>query len=57
MERIVDAVALHLRELAEEVRRSEHPSAVRTDLTGPSGSVPEPLRQEVAAERTITTPH
>ncbi|MFC9277959.1 FUSC family protein [Streptomyces collinus] len=50
-------VTLQLRELAEGVRRAEHLTAVRTDLTGPSGSVLEPLRQEVAAARAITTRH
>jgi len=30
---------------------------VRTDLTGPAGSVLEPLRQEVAAARAIASPH
>jgi hypothetical protein len=30
--------------------------AVRTDLTGPAGSVLEPLRQEVAAARAVTQP-
>ncbi|MFF7970627.1 FUSC family protein [Streptomyces sp. NPDC007905] len=50
-------VALQLRELSESVRRAETLTAVRTHLTGPSGSVLEPLRQEVAAARTITTPH
>lgn len=53
----IGQVALQLRELAEGVRRSEHLTAVRTDLTGPSGSVLEPLRQEVAAARAVTTPH
>ncbi|MYW14812.1 FUSC family protein [Streptomyces sp. SID161] len=50
-------VALQLRELSEGVRRSETLIAVRTDLTGPGGSVLEPLRQEVAAARAITSPH
>ncbi|MEU5539851.1 FUSC family protein [Streptomyces sp. NPDC020362] len=53
----IDQVAGQLRELSEGVRRSETLTAVRTHLTGPSGSVLEPLRQEVAAARAITTPH
>ncbi|MFD9098630.1 FUSC family protein [Streptomyces collinus] len=53
----IGQVTLQLRELAEGVRRAEHLTAVRTDLTGPSGSVLEPLRQEVAAARAITTLH
>ncbi|MFI9245508.1 FUSC family protein [Streptomyces sp. NPDC053086] len=50
-------VTLQLRELSEGVRRAETLIAVRTDLTGPAGSVLEPLRQEVAAARAITSPH
>ncbi|MFD4568042.1 FUSC family protein [Streptomyces sp. NPDC058467] len=50
-------VALQLRELAEGLRETEVLVAVRTDLTGPSGSVLEPLRQEVAAARAIASPH
>ncbi|WP_369170756.1 FUSC family protein [Streptomyces sp. R28] len=50
-------VALQLRELAEGVRQAETLYEVRTDLTGPAGSVLEPLRQEVAAARAITSPH
>ncbi|AKN70299.1 membrane protein [Streptomyces sp. PBH53] len=50
-------VALQLRELSEGVRSAETLTAVRTDLTGPAGSVLEPLRQEVAAARAITSPH
>ncbi|MFF7751997.1 FUSC family protein [Streptomyces sp. NPDC007971] len=53
----IDQVAGQLRELSEGVRRSETLTAVRTRLTGPSDSVLEPLRQEVAAARAITTPH
>ncbi|KOV91932.1 FUSC family protein [Streptomyces sp. NRRL B-3648] len=50
-------VTLQLRELSEGVRNAETPTAVRTDLTGPAGSVLEPLRQEVAAARALTSPH
>ncbi|MDH6214953.1 FUSC family protein [Streptomyces pseudovenezuelae] len=50
-------VALQLGELAEGVRESEVLVEVRTDLTGPAGSVLEPLRQEVAAARAIASPH
>ncbi|WP_018547743.1 FUSC family protein [Streptomyces sp. LaPpAH-108] len=53
----VQHVARQLRELAESVRRTDTLTAVRTDLTGPSDSVLEPLRQEVAAARAIATPH
>ncbi|MER7931902.1 MULTISPECIES: FUSC family protein [unclassified Streptomyces] len=53
----VDGIALHLRELAESVREADTPVPVGTDLTGPPGSVLEPLRQEVAAARAITAPH
>ncbi|MFE9499096.1 FUSC family protein [Streptomyces collinus] len=53
----IGQVTLQLRELAEGVRRAEHLTAVRTDPTGPSGSVLEPLRQEVATARAITTRH
>jgi uncharacterized membrane protein YccC len=53
----VDQVALQLRELAEGVREAEVLVEVRTDLTGPAGSVLEPLRQEVAAARAIASPH
>ncbi|MEV4335605.1 FUSC family protein [Streptomyces sp. NPDC049590] len=49
-------VTLQLRELAEGVRRARTLTAVRTDLTGPADSVLEPLRQEVAAARSITSP-
>ncbi|MEU6588598.1 FUSC family protein [Streptomyces sp. NPDC046881] len=50
-------VTLQLRELSEGVRNAETLTAVRTDLTGPAGSVLEPLRQEVAAARALTSPH
>ncbi|WP_369234506.1 FUSC family protein [Streptomyces sp. R21] len=53
----VSQVALQLRELSEGLRETDVLFAVRTDLTGPSGSVLEPLRQEVAAARTIASPH
>ncbi|MGW2644218.1 FUSC family protein [Streptomyces sp. NPDC001393] len=50
-------VVLQLRELSEGVRDAETLTPVRTDLTGPAGSVLEPLRQEVAAARAIASPH
>ncbi|MFF9085849.1 FUSC family protein [Streptomyces sp. NPDC014991] len=50
-------VTLQLRELSEAVRGAETLTAVRTDLTGPAGSVLEPLRQELAAARSIASPH
>ncbi|MQY35925.1 hypothetical protein SRB17_39210 [Streptomyces sp. RB17] len=50
-------VVLQLRELSEGVRNAETLTPVRTDLTGPAGSVLEPLRQEVAAARAIASPH
>ncbi|MGW3107405.1 FUSC family protein [Streptomyces sp. NPDC001100] len=53
----VTQVALQLRELSQGVRESEVLVEVRTDLTGPAGSVLEPLRQEVAAARAIASPH
>ncbi|UUU32515.1 FUSC family protein [Streptomyces sp. CA-210063] len=53
----VDQVALQLRELAEGLRKTHVLYEVRSDLSGPPGSVLEPLRQEVAAARTITSPH
>ncbi|MEE1837245.1 FUSC family protein [Streptomyces sp. SP17KL33] len=53
----VDHVTLQLRELADGLRKTETLYEVRTDLSGPPGSVLEPLRQEVAAARTITSPH
>ncbi|MFI1832338.1 FUSC family protein [Streptomyces olivaceoviridis] len=52
----ITQVTLQLRELAEGVRNAETLIAVRTDLTGPAGSVLEPLRQEVAAARSIASP-
>ncbi|MDT0480103.1 FUSC family protein [Streptomyces doebereineriae] len=52
----VQQVALQLRELAEGLREAEVLYAVRTDLTGPAGSVLEPLRQEVAAARAVAQP-
>jgi uncharacterized membrane protein YccC len=53
----VGQVALQLRELSEGVREAEVLIPVRTDLTGPAGSVLEPLRQEVATARAIASPH
>ncbi|MFJ7151030.1 FUSC family protein [Streptomyces sp. NPDC100445] len=50
-------VTRQLRELSEGVRRAETLTPVRTDLTGPAGSVLEPLRQELAAARSIASPH
>ncbi|MFG2606651.1 FUSC family protein [Streptomyces sp. NPDC048514] len=50
-------LGLQLHELSEGVRSAETLIAVRTDLTGPAGSVLEPLRQEVAAARSIASPH
>ena len=50
-------VVVQLRELADGLRRVETLYAVRTDLSGPADSVLEPLRQEVAAARAITSPH
>ena len=52
----VSQVVLQLRELTEGLREAETLYAVRTDLTGPAGSVLEPLRQEVAAARAIAQP-
>jgi uncharacterized membrane protein YccC len=52
----VAQVARQLRELSDGLRQADVLYAVRTDLTGPSGSVLEPLRQEVAAARAIATP-
>jgi hypothetical protein len=52
----VDQVVLQLRELADGLRRTETLYEVRSDLSGPPESVLEPLRQEVAAARTITSP-
>ncbi|MGW2421956.1 FUSC family protein [Streptomyces sp. NPDC001709] len=53
----ITQVVLQLRELSEGVRDAETLTPVRTDLTGPAGSVLEPLRQEVAAARSIASPH
>ncbi|MEU5040747.1 FUSC family protein [Streptomyces griseorubiginosus] len=52
----VGQVTLQLRELANGLREAETLYEVRTDLTGPAGSVLEPVRQEVAAARAITSP-
>ncbi|MEV0174320.1 FUSC family protein [Streptomyces sp. NPDC050803] len=52
----VTQITRQLHELSEGLRRAETLYAVRTDLTGPPGSVLEPLRQEVAAARAITQP-
>jgi uncharacterized membrane protein YccC len=52
----VGQVTLQLRELADGLREAESLYEVRTDLTGPAGSVLEPVRQEVAAARAITSP-
>ncbi|MFF1543128.1 FUSC family protein [Streptomyces sp. NPDC058291] len=49
-------VTLQLRELADGLRDTDVLHPVRTDLTGPPDSVLEPLRQEVAAARVITSP-
>ncbi|OLZ63667.1 hypothetical protein AV521_38435 [Streptomyces sp. IMTB 2501] len=53
----ITQVVLQLRELSQGVRDAETLIPVRTDLTGPAGSVLEPLRQEVAAARSIASPH
>ncbi|MDR6979742.1 putative membrane protein YccC [Streptomyces sp. 3330] len=55
--REVGHVTLQLRELADGLRDTDVLYPVRTDLTGPPGSVLEPLRQEVAAARAIASPH
>ncbi|MCX5266307.1 FUSC family protein [Streptomyces sp. NBC_00199] len=52
----VAQVTLQLAELAEGLRDTEVLYPVRTDLTGPSASVLQPLRQEIAAARAITSP-
>ncbi|GAA3887397.1 FUSC family protein [Streptomyces lacrimifluminis] len=49
-------VVVQLRELSDGLRRVETLYAVRTDLSGPADSVLEPLRQEVAAARAVTSP-
>ncbi|MFI5976468.1 FUSC family protein [Streptomyces sp. NPDC051452] len=53
----VAQVTRQLHELSKALRNSETLIAVRTDLAGPDGSVLEPLRQEVAAARSIASPH
>ncbi|MEU2582741.1 FUSC family protein [Streptomyces avermitilis] len=53
----ISQVTLQLRELADGLRETNVLVGVRTDLTGPADSVLEPLRQEVAAARAITSPH
>ncbi|GHE04079.1 FUSC family protein [Streptomyces alanosinicus] len=53
----ITQVVLQLRELSDGVRDAKTLTPVRTDLTGPAGSVLEPLRQEVAAARSIASPH
>ncbi|GGV02845.1 membrane protein [Streptomyces filipinensis] len=53
----VAQISLQLRELSEGVRDAETLTPVRTDLAGPAGSVLEPLRQEVAAARSLASPH
>ncbi|MFI1355114.1 FUSC family protein [Streptomyces sp. NPDC020898] len=52
----ISQVAVQLKELSDGLRRIETLYAVRTDLSGPADSVLEPLRQEVAAARAITSP-
>ncbi|MFJ6832565.1 FUSC family protein [Streptomyces sp. NPDC091209] len=53
----ISTIAHQLRELSEGLRETDVLVAVRTELTGPSGSVLEPVRQEVAAARSIASPH
>jgi hypothetical protein len=53
----ISTIARQLRELSEGLRGTDVLVAVRTDLTGPSESVLEPVRQEVAAARAIASPH
>ncbi|WEO96340.1 FUSC family protein [Streptomyces sp. FXJ1.172] len=53
----ITQIVRQLGELSEGVRNAETLIPVRTDLTGPDGSVLEPLRQEVAAARSIASPH
>ncbi|MGW3668517.1 FUSC family protein [Streptomyces sp. NPDC005141] len=53
----ISTIVLQLRELSEGLRETDVLVAVRSDLTGPSGSVLEPVRQEVAAARAIASPH
>ncbi|MBW8739741.1 MAG: FUSC family protein [Streptomyces turgidiscabies] len=52
----IDQIVVQLRELSDGLRRVKTLYAVRTDLSGPADSVLEPLRQEVAAARAVTTP-
>ncbi|MGC4980159.1 FUSC family protein [Streptomyces sp. DT193] len=53
----ISTIARQLRELSEGLRETDVLFAVRTDLTGPEAGVLEPVRQEVAAARAITSPH
>jgi uncharacterized membrane protein YccC len=53
----VNQVTLQLRELAQGLRETDVLYEVMSDLSGPQESVLEPLRQEVAAARAITSPH
>ncbi|MFD5516701.1 FUSC family protein [Streptomyces sp. NPDC127066] len=53
----ISTIARQLRELSEGLRETDVLFAVRTDLTGPGAGVLEPVRQEVAAARAITSPH
>ncbi|MFB7502816.1 FUSC family protein [Streptomyces broussonetiae] len=53
----ITQIVRQLGELSEGVRSAETLIPVRTDLTGPADSVLEPLRQEVAAARSIASPH
>ncbi|MCT9008163.1 FUSC family protein [Streptomyces rhizosphaerihabitans] len=53
----ISTIARQLRELSEGLRETDVLFAVRTGLTGPSESVLEPVRQEVAAARAIASPH
>ncbi|MFE9875540.1 FUSC family protein [Streptomyces sp. NPDC005784] len=53
----ISTIARQLRELSEGLRETDVLVAVRTDLMGPSDSVLEPVRQEVAAARAIASPH
>ncbi|KUN10442.1 hypothetical protein AQI95_01605 [Streptomyces yokosukanensis] len=53
----ITQISLQLRELSQGVRDAKTLTPVRTDLAGPAGSVLEPLRQEVAAARSIASPH
>ncbi|MGW7605937.1 FUSC family protein [Streptomyces sp. NPDC054766] len=53
----ISTIARQLRELSEGLRETDVLFAVRTGLTGPSESVLEPVRQEVAVARAIASPH